>query len=106
MGIYYVLKLVKISPEKIAYKFLDLMKENVETNKIANFTTAPIKETNASYRNIYEYLPVKYVDFEDKKYPIPKCYDSLLTAIYGDYMMLPKPKDRHREEIMEVNFGE
>lgn len=51
-----MLKLVKISTEKIAHKFLDLMKENVETNKIANFTTNLIQETNARieiYMSIY-----------------------------------------------------
>lgn len=65
-----MLKLVKNSTEKIAHKFLDLMKENVETNKIANFTTDLIKETNARieiYMSIYlssmQTLKIKNIQF-------------------------------------------
>ena len=105
-GIYYVLKKLKITPEKIGQDFLNLMMKNGETERIANFTTAPIKETNASYRKVSDYLPVKYVEFEDRMYPIPKCYDSLLKDIYGNYMKLPPKEERHREEIMKVDFGE
>ena len=34
-------------------------------------------------------------DFEGFKFPIPKCYDAVLTATYGDYMKLPPLEKRY-----------
>ena len=45
--------------------------------------------------------------FEGKDYPAPKDYDAVLTAQFGDYMVLPpedKREDRH--QIVRVNFGD
>ncbi len=42
-------------------------------------------------------------DFEGKKYVIPKGYNNVLTALYGDYMT-PPPKDKqvsnHKEKVV------
>lgn len=103
--IYYLMKFFKITPEKIARNFVRLMAENEGASKVANFTTVPISETNASFRNVKEYLPVKYVNFEGREYPIPKCYDSLLIEIYGNYMSLPPEEDRHRHVPIEMDLG-
>lgn len=45
--------------------------------------------------------------FEGEQFPVPKDYDAVLTAQFGDYMTLPpedKREDRH--QIVRVNFGD
>ncbi len=47
-------------------------------------------------REIFEkknYFPAKELEFEGKKYKVPKEYKMVLKQIYGDYMQLP-PKDK------------
>ena len=42
-----------------------------------------------------------YVEFEGKKYPTFSCWDSYLTGIYQDYMVLP-PEQKRQTHGMEV----
>ena len=42
--------------------------------------------------------------FENKKYNCPQNYDKYLKEIYGDYMLLPKIKDRVAHNFLEVSF--
>lgn len=34
------------------------------------------------------------MDFEDRQFSVTKCYDRMLTMLYGDYMVLPKESER------------
>lgn len=106
--IYYGLYFLGITPEMIYQKFLDLVTSSSreETDMICNFTTMPIIETNASRMRISDYLPLVYLEFETRKYPLPKCYDALLSAIYGNYMELPPEDKRCRKPPIEINFGD
>lgn len=44
--------------------------------------------------------------FEDSEFYIPSDYDSILTNLYGDYMMLPPPEKRCNHGIVEYDFGD
>lgn len=47
------------------------------------------------------------LSFEGNLYPVPKEYDSVLTAQFGDYMTLPPEDSREdRHQIIRVNFGD
>ena len=35
------------------------------------------------------------VDFEGKKFPVPRGYDTILKLTYGDYMKFPPESERH-----------
>lgn len=40
-----------------------------------------------------EFLEYEYMEFEDVKARVPKCWDYYLTSLYGDYMEIP-PKEK------------
>lgn len=44
-------------------------------------------------------------DFEEYSFPMPSNYQSYLNHLYGDYMKLPTPNERHSHDILEVDFG-
>lgn len=50
---------------------------------------------------------VIYVDFEGKRFPVPKEYDKYLTYLYGDYMqMIPVSERRVSHSIVLMDLGE
>lgn len=50
------------------------------------------------------YEPSQQWTFCNKMYAIPKDYDALLKAIYGDYMTLPKEEDRFNHNTTKIVF--
>ena len=44
-----------------------------------------------SKKNIF---PLKYLEFEGAKFPIPNNYNKILTLFYGDYLKLPPAEKR------------
>ncbi|WP_455961539.1 LicD family protein [Bacteroides bouchesdurhonensis] len=44
------------------------------------------------------------VEFEGYEFPIPREYDEYLKITYGDYMTLPKEKDRVSQHILELKL--
>lgn len=50
------------------------------------------------------YEPSKQWEFCHKMYSIPNNYDALLTAIYGEYMVLPKEEDRLNHNTTKIVF--
>ena len=45
--------------------------------------------------------------FEGEEFPVPKDYDAVLTAQFGDYMTPPPEGSREdRHQIVRVNFGD
>lgn len=47
------------------------------------------------------------IPFEDDKFMIPRDYDRLLTAIYGDYMTPPPKEEREdRHHVLKISLGD
>ncbi len=46
------------------------------------------------------------LDFEDKKFAVPKGYHEVLTAIYGDYMQLPPIEQQVTHHVNTVFYKE
>lgn len=60
-----------------------------------------------AYRKAAVY-PLVDLPFEDSVFPAPKCYDSYLRGIYGDYQILPPPEKRkvHHMKVYRVRVKE
>ena len=52
----------------------------------------PVKDKEFFSKEVFE-KPV-YKKFRDQEFPVPAGYEEYLTKMYGDYMQLPKEKDR------------
>lgn len=52
----------------------------------------PVKDKEFFSKEVFE-KPI-YKKFRDQEFPIPVGYEEYLTKMYGDYMQLPKEKDR------------
>lgn len=47
------------------------------------------------------------LEYEGEKYPCPVGYDGYLRTLYGDYMQIPKNKEKHSDDPnVVVKFGE
>ncbi|MCR5794293.1 MAG: LicD family protein [Solobacterium sp.] len=53
-----------------------------------------------------DFFPVKYMDYEDMKVPVPNNYDKLLTDMYGDYMTYPPEAERYHINFIYLDFGD
>lgn len=51
-----------------------------------------------------DYFDLVKLNFEGREFYAPKNYDSILTQLYGDYMIMPKEEDRvwHAKEIKKL----
>lgn len=49
-----------------------------------------------------EFLSVVDLEFENRVFHAPACYDKYLRQLYGDYMKLPKEQDRTRGHAFDV----
>lgn len=50
-------------------------------------------------------IPIKYVEFENEKLPVPGNTDAYLTMMYGDYMTPPPENKRHqRHRFAELSY--
>ena len=93
----------------VSYSFLKTRFEraikkynHIETKKLV--FDAPYRfEKNCVERTLIENLCDGV--FETEIYPMPRDYDTYLTHLYGDYMKLPDPAERHSHDILSVVFG-
>ena len=53
-----------------------------------------------------DYLPQVNVKFHGRSFCAPKCWDTYLTALYGDYMKLPSEKERMNHKLISVMWIE
>lgn len=51
-----------------------------------------------------DYFDLVKLNFEGREFYAPKNYDSILTQLYGDYMIMPKEEDRvwHAKEMKKL----
>ena len=101
---YYVLKILPISPYSIKKKCVQAYKryENEECDDVCQFPSAsqlPIFSKS-------DFLPPKRAKFEDIEANIPNNYDVILKRHYGDYMKLPPIESRFRKAPEKIDFGE
>lgn len=61
--------------------------KNSKSKYVAQFTKMTYDSKEIYERNWFD--KAVYVQFEDRKYCIPKAYDKVLKTEYGDYMKLP-----------------
>lgn len=45
--------------------------------------------------NRHDWEGIVQLGFEDQKFIAPRCYDSVLKKVYGDYMQIPEDKTTH-----------
>lgn len=93
----------RLFPNSIKYKMY---------NKISSIGNKEKTEFISCYNDIFSQIGVKYPEtmmniierhlFEDTLLPIPAKYDSYLTTLFGDYMILPKESDRKPSHISSV----
>ena len=70
---------------------------NFKTKHIAFFSGRyGIKRETHKYSDIY---PFSKIEFEGKYYNAPGNYDVFLKIIYGDYMRIPPPEERHTHSV-------
>lgn len=84
----------KLNLDKIWIKKCKKVKLTHNCNYVVYGVETPFmgKKYMQEKANIY---PLKELDFEDYKLPVPNNYHNYLTNQYGDYMSIPKIEDRH-----------
>ena len=101
--LYSILNFFKLNPRKIYNKYLNFL------NKYGDEESNLVFDNSAqAYPQIFEkndFEPSIQVKFEDINVNIPKCYDKILTSIYGDYMQLTKKEKRYNHPIDNLDFG-
>lgn len=103
-SIYYILKILPISPMTIKRKCVETYKKYMddECEEVCDFPA--ISQMPIYYKT--DWLPAKKTKFEDMEVPIPNNFDKILTRHYGDYMNLPPIEERFRPAPEEIDFGD
>lgn len=97
--------LVKMFPNKRRLKFFNfLIKWNSRNSKYMGYGV----DTYWS-EYVYEksdYFQLVKLEFEGQYFYAPKNYHTILTQLYGDYMIMPKEEDRawHSKEIKKLKI--
>ena len=94
------IRFIRLFPKRSDEKTQKLLKKYNTTLKKYRFEDSKyIADFIGKYhfKDIYPkawWIPVKEVDFENIKVPIPNGFHEYLTQIYGDYMTPPKKEDQ------------
>ena len=103
--IHYMLKLLRLSPQKLYRKTKKLsMKYNDDNNKRLDFFC----NTNYMWEilHVKDLYPLRKVEFEGMEVNVPNRVDKYLMQHYGDYMQLPPEEKRKNHYPYRLNFGE
>ena len=82
-----ILKLLRISPNRICLRLENMGKKNKKSIYMGNIMSGSGRRSERLLTEIFN--GVIRTDFENQKYPILKEYDCYLKSIYGDYLKLP-----------------
>ena len=75
----------------------------IESEKVCSFGGYWGYKKETTYREYFS--EILRIPFENKKYNIISKYDDFLTAMYGEYMVLPPVEKRHTHDIAVLDFG-
>ena len=94
----------KLMSNKLNFKLIDLLiKEKKKTENIVYYNFRGMK--HVVIFNKKDIFPLTTIDFEDKKYAVPKNYKTVLKKLYGkDYMQLPPIEQRESHNPKKVIF--
>ena len=106
----YLLTPIYFIFNKIGFEFwIKLLEKNnlkysYETSELIGVIEgrAVVKETMSKK----EFIKEIHVKFENKKFPIPGCFDYYLRQLYGNYMELPPEDKRNSRHDIEVYIKE
>ncbi|WP_296804219.1 phosphorylcholine transferase LicD [uncultured Methanobrevibacter sp.] len=102
-AIYYILKILPISPNSIKLKCVKTFSKyvNEECDQVCDFPAI----CQMPIYNKKDWLPLKKAKFENINVNVPNNPDSILTRIYGNYMELPPKEKRFRYAPEKIDFG-
>ncbi len=102
--IYYILKIIPVSPSTIKKKcvksFSKYQYEDCE--EVCDFPSE--NQMQMSFRT--DWLPLKRGKFEDIEVNIPNNYDKILRMDFNEYMELPPEESRFNPAPEKIDFGE
>ena len=102
--IYYILKIIPVSPSTIKKKcvksFSKYQYEDCE--EVCDFPSE--NQMQRSFRT--DWLPLKRGKFEDIEVNIPNNYDKILRMDFNEYMELPPEESRFNPAPEKIDFGE
>ncbi|SEL01739.1 lipopolysaccharide cholinephosphotransferase [Methanobrevibacter gottschalkii] len=103
-SIYYLLKILPISPKTIKKKCVETFSkyQNEDCDRVCDFPSEFFMPV--SYKT--DWLPVKKAKFEGLDVNIPNNYDKILTMDFNNYMELPPEESRFNTAPKEIDFGE
>ena len=101
--LYYQLKAMLTSGEKLVQEFDALATETGKTNCLCEQSALP----KPDYYETGWCEDLTDLMFEGESFKAPAQYDAYLTALYGNYMQLPPEDQReNRHQIVEMDFGQ
>lgn len=99
--LFFLIKLLKITPDKTNALYLKITKSEKETGYIAYFGVWIPKNIVFNKEDLTQ---TKEVVFENHKICIPHNYDIFLKAYFGDYMKLPPVEERYNQGPVSISF--
>ena len=101
--LYYQMKALFVSGEELSKKHDELVKSFGENDML--YWQEGVSNMRPICRSWCEELTE--LEFEGELFKVPKCFDEVLRAGYGDYMQLPPENEReNRHQIVDIYFGE
>lgn len=82
-------------------KFDKLAKNCQQGKRIGTFSVGDPYTYN--YDDVF---PLIEMPFEDMMVPVPRCYDQMLTDMYGDYMAYPPEDQRYHLDLVYLDMGD